>query len=66
MKRDMLVHIPETHPALRRLKKEIYYKHIYHTVAIEGNTMNLYETRAIIETRMTIGGKSISEHNEVS
>ncbi|XP_067944133.1 protein adenylyltransferase FICD-like isoform X2 [Watersipora subatra] len=64
-KRDLLLHIPESHPALRRLKTEIYYKHIYHTVAIEGNTLNLYETRAIIETRVTIGGKSISEHNEV-
>lgn len=65
MKRDLLVHIPEHHPALRRLKKEIYYKHIYHTIAIEGNTLNLHQTRAIVETRMTIAGKSISEHSEV-
>ncbi|KAF6031896.1 FICD [Bugula neritina] len=65
MKRDLLIHIPEHHPALRRLKKELYYQHIYHTVAIEGNTLNLHQTRAIVETRMTVGGKSISEHNEV-
>jgi len=59
------MHIPESHPALRRLKKELYYKHIYHTVAIEGNTLNLHQTRSIIETRMSVGGKSIFEHNEV-
>ena len=64
-KRDMLFKIPENHAGLRRAKKENYFRHIYHTNAIEGNTMTLAQTRAIVENRLAIGGKSIMEHNEV-
>ena len=39
--------------------------HIYHSNAIEGNTLNLRETRYIVETRMAIGGKSLIEQQEV-
>jgi len=34
-------------------------------VGIEGNTMTLSQTRAIVETRMAVAGKSIMEHNEI-
>ena len=51
--------------ALRRTKKEAYFQHIYHTVGIEGNTLNLVQTRSILETKLAIGGKSVQEHNEV-
>ena len=51
--------------ALRRAKKEAYFQHIYHTVGIEGNTLNLMQTRSILETKLAIGGKSVQEHNEV-
>ncbi|XP_014768120.1 protein adenylyltransferase FICD [Octopus bimaculoides] len=64
-KRDRLYKIPSNHPGIRRAKKETYYLHIYHTNAIEGNTLTLEQTRAIIETRMAIGGKSLHEQNEV-
>jgi len=50
---------------LRRAKKEAYFQHIYHTVAIEGSTLNLMQTRSILETKLAIGGKSVQEHNEV-
>ena len=39
--------------------------HIYHTNAIEGNTLNLKQTRLIVENRMSINGKSLIEHQEV-
>jgi fido (protein-threonine AMPylation protein) len=60
-----LYRIPDTNPYLRRAKRDAYYLHIYHSNAIEGNTLNLRETRHIVETRMAIGGKSLIEQQEV-
>ena len=57
--------IPSSSPALRRAKLEAYFMHIYHSNAIEGNTLNLQQTRHIVENRMSIGGKSLMEHQEV-
>ncbi|XP_064476415.1 protein adenylyltransferase Fic-like [Ornithodoros turicata] len=64
-KRMFLIQIPESDPSLKRMKKEAYFQHIHHTVAIEGNTMTLAETRMVVETRMAVPGKSIIEHNEI-
>ncbi|CAG5126444.1 unnamed protein product [Candidula unifasciata] len=64
-KRALLHKIPNSHPALRRAKKEAYFAHIYHTNAIEGNTLTLAQTRSIVETRIAVGGKSLQEQNEV-
>ena len=47
------------------MHKEMYYQHIHHTTALEGNTFTLNEARALVETRLAIGGKSILEHNEI-
>ena len=60
-----LYRIPDTNPYLRRAKRDAYYLHIYHSNAIEGNTLNLRETRYIVETRMAVGGKSLTEQQEV-
>ncbi len=57
--------IPSTSPAMKRAKREAYFMHIYHSNAIEGNTLNLQQTRHILETRLAINGKSIIEHQEV-
>uniref|UniRef100_A0A0B8RZT8 Protein adenylyltransferase FICD n=1 Tax=Philothamnus irregularis TaxID=1899461 RepID=A0A0B8RZT8_9SAUR len=57
--------IPKGNSALRRVMEESYYHHIYHTVAIEGNTLTLAEIRHIIETRYAVPGKSLEEQNEV-
>jgi len=57
--------IPVTTPALKRAKREAYFMHIYHSNAIEGNTLNLQQTRHIVETRMAVNGKSLIEHQEV-
>ncbi|VDK76687.1 unnamed protein product [Litomosoides sigmodontis] len=64
-KRAYFLRIPKTNVALRRAMRESYFLHIYHTVAIEGNTMSLGQTRSILETRMAVAGKSIMEHNEI-
>lgn len=64
-KRDALMKIPEGNSALTRAKLEGYYKHIYHSNGIEGNTMTLSMTRSILESGMAVGGKSVIEHNEV-
>lgn len=57
--------IPDNNPYLRRAKRESYYRHIYHSNAIEGNTLTLRETRYIVETRLAIQGKSLVEQQEV-
>ncbi len=64
-KRDLLMKVPENHPGVRRMMKESYYRHIYHTTAIEGNTFTLSQTRSVVENRLAIAGKSIMEHNEI-
>ncbi|GFU53799.1 protein adenylyltransferase Fic [Nephila pilipes] len=64
-KRIELIKQNHNSSSLKRLKKEIYFQHIYHTVAIEGNTMTLADTRSVIETRMSVPGKSVLEHNEI-
>ncbi|KAL3317241.1 hypothetical protein Ciccas_004106 [Cichlidogyrus casuarinus] len=57
--------LPDTHPGLRRAKLEHFFRHIYHTNAMEGNTLSLAETRSILETRVAVGGRSLIEQNEV-
>lgn len=59
-----LMSIPKGNSALRRVMEETYYHHIYHTVAIEGNTLTLSEIRHIIETRYAVPGKSLQEQSE--
>lgn len=61
---QQLMSIPKGNSALRRVMEETYYHHIYHTVAIEGNTLTLSEIRHIIETRYAVPGKSLQEQNE--
>jgi len=51
--------------ALLCLREPIGVKMIYHSNAIEGNTLILQETRLILETGITIGGKRLREHFEV-
>ncbi|XP_020898631.1 protein adenylyltransferase Fic [Exaiptasia diaphana] len=64
-KRRKLFSLPAGSLSMKRAVREAYYQHIYHSNAIEGNTMTLSMTRAIVETRMAVAGKSIIEHNEV-
>jgi Fic family protein len=51
--------------ALRRLNEQLAVEWIYNSNAIEGSTLTLRETQLILETGLTIGGKSLREHFEV-
>src|SRR5215207_4131213 len=51
--------------AVNRLREQFTVEWIYNSNAIEGSTMTLRETQLILETGMTIGGKSLREHFEV-
>lgn len=60
---DVLRPLPEQ--AVARLKEQIMVEWIYNSNAIEGSTLTLRETQLILETGITIGGKSLREHFEV-
>ncbi len=51
--------------AIHRLREEILVEWTYNSNAIEGSTVTLQETRLILETGLTIGGKFLREHFEV-
>ncbi|MBT3315829.1 MAG: Fic family protein [Anaerolineae bacterium] len=51
---------------LTRLNETLTLEWIYNSNAIEGSTLTLQETRLILETGLTIGGKSLREHFEVT
>lgn len=50
---------------LNRLRDDVFLNWIYNSNAIEGSTITLQETRLILETGLTVGGKSLREHFEV-
>lgn len=56
---------PLSGSAVRRLNEQLAVEWIYNSNAIEGNTLTLRETKFILETGLTIGGKSLREHFEV-
>jgi Fic family protein len=62
--------LDELHPlptaAINHLRDEILIEWIYNSNAIEGSTITLQETRLILETGLTVGGKSLREHFEVT
>ena len=47
--------------AVARLRDQILVEWIYNSNAIEGSTITLQETRLILETGLTIGGKSLRD-----
>jgi Fic family protein len=51
--------------AVKRLRETIAIEWTYHSNAIEGNTLDLVETKLVIEEGITIKGKSLREHLEV-
>lgn len=72
---NTLVHVAERKKALDALRpmapetvlslrKKISLDWTYESNAIEGNTLTLYETKAVLEDGITIQGKSLREHFE--
>ena len=49
---------------VKNLKKDFLIKSTYHSNAIEGSTLTVHETKAILEDGITISGKSMKEHLE--
>jgi Fic family protein len=60
---DALRPLPTT--AVHRLNEQLTVEWTYNSNAIEGSTLTLRETQLILETGLTIGGKSLREHLEV-
>ncbi len=49
---------------LKRIQKFFRIKGIYHSNAIEGNSLTLGETRLVVEEGMTISGKTLRDQSE--
>lgn len=61
---DALRPLPEA--AVARLHQQLMVEWTFHSNAIEGNTLSLRETQFVVEMGLTIGGKSVREHLEVT
>jgi Fic family protein len=65
---DKKAQLDALHPlpvaAVCRLQEQLAVEWTFHSNAIEGNTLSLQETRLILQTGLTIGGKSLREHFE--
>lgn len=57
---------PLPYSALGRLKEELNVEWTYNSNSIEGNTLTLVETRIVLEQGITIGGKTLREHFEIT
>src|SRR5258706_11108637 len=53
-----------TRDVLRHLRKYFRIKNIYHSNAIEGNTLDVGETRLVVEKDLTLTGKSLKDQAE--
>ncbi len=51
---------------LQALKEEFFIEYVYNSTSIEGNTLTLNETRLVLQEGITIGGKSLREHLDVT
>ncbi len=63
-------HIAQARPlpgaTLRSLLDDFLIRFVHDTTALEGNTLTLHETQVVLEHGITIGGKTIREHLEVT
>ena len=50
---------------LEKVEKAFDIDYTYHSTTIEGNTLTLIETKAVIEDNISIGGKELREIYEV-
>lgn len=55
-------HLPPE--ALESLQRWFRIEHIYHSNAIEGNSLTLQETKLVVEDGLTVGGKPLRDHAE--
>ncbi|MBK7695317.1 MAG: Fic family protein [Saprospiraceae bacterium] len=58
-------HRPLSRAVVQSIRSSLNLEWTYNSNSIEGNTLNLRETRTVIEEGMTVAGKSLREHFEV-
>lgn len=63
-KRELDRNRPLNPSIVRKLEEEFTIAWTYNSNAIEGNTLTLHETEIVINTGITIGGKTVNEHFE--
>ncbi|MBI4447418.1 Fic family protein [Candidatus Woesearchaeota archaeon] len=51
---------------IQKLKEEFLVEYVYNSTSIEGNTLSLNETRLVLNEGITIGGKSLREHLDIT
>jgi len=52
--------------ALQKIKEGLFIEWTYNSNGIEGNTLSLNETRLVLQDGMTVKGKSLREHFEIT
>lgn len=57
-------HRPLPKDSVGRLRRQMEIEFIYHSNAIEGNTLTLRETQLVIQQGITVNGKSLRDHLE--
>lgn len=65
LKRELDERRPLPTETVQSMKKDFLLRNTYHSNAIEGNTLTIYETKAILEDGIVVAGKSLREHLEV-
>jgi Fic family protein len=63
-KRELDSHRPLSPSIVRKLEEEFLIAWTYNSNAIEGNTLTLQETQIVLNSGITIGGKTVNEHFE--
>ncbi|WP_233190693.1 Fic family protein [Sporosarcina sp. P19] len=64
MKKNLDQQRPLSKELTRILKEDFIIKSTYHSNAIEGNRLTVFETKAVLEDGIVIVGKSMREHLE--
>jgi len=66
LKKDRLdKHRPLSRAMVQSIRHSLNLEWTYNSNSIEGNTLNLKETRMVLEEGITVAGKSLREHFEV-
>ena len=66
-KQDLLLNQKDKMPkaAFESFEKSFDIEYTHNSTAIEGNTLTLIQTKAILEDNLSVGGKSLREIYEV-
>ena len=64
LKARLDAHRPLPADIVSQIRQDMRIRFTYHSNAIEGNTLTMSETKAVLEDGITIGGKSLKEYLE--